>query len=948
MSEVQSRPSAPRGRSSARGGRAGYGSRGGRGGRAHTTNGTHTEVAPIESIENEDEVGHLKKEYGSKVGMIKEMFPDWTDEDAVFALQETNGDLETTVERITDGSITQWGEVSKNKKDRSRSKAAKDTITTNHGETSNGPRASRGRGAHEGGRGVRSRGSERGRGGRGRGAAVSQTNSTRTKDTPEISVPTEESPAWDAAPNGTSDSWDPAKPADTWGAAAANAASSAATAAAQVTSSIIPDGAKKSWASIFKPTPAPAPVPKKEPVLSEKEPESKVVPHVEEPPTEPVPAVDDTPLTSESSLEQGQKTPVGLHVSEADHPITPSKDELTETNLEQLPDTSNPAPTATAASTVASSWDPRSGATSATPYSSLQQQQPSAIRPPTSGFAASAQKAAGVSSGRIPSYQRRVLDQEEAVRMPGNRDVDRAAVQFGAFNLGDDDVDGDREEPETRAQPPQHSPVAQPRASLPPAPLPSTGLPASLPSPKEASGLPTAHPAAAPGLPSPPSQPNAQNMSQQGSQGNHPYNQYARYGQAGGQDASAFGQKPYDPFSQQATSTQSQYPGYPGQQGQTQSEQQPNAFSSAPSDYSSYYTADQQRNAYQNYYGQQYGQQQGANAQQEVGGSQQRVGSGFNASHADSASPYPQSSGQQGQSRFGASGEIQTSGQTTPAPPSQGQQQPGQGVQSHQGHASQPQAQPGQYPYGHPYYSSPYYAAYMNQYQQGFGQGSYGGAPYGGKGGMYNQPHGYGMSPQAPYDHAASPAAGSFGQASLHGRETALGGGIDNYGRAGSQPSQTSQPLGGVGAFGGMNDAFGRGSSYQGQGQHYGQQAGQQGAGEDLKPFGDGKSANGPSPLLSQAARPTSATNSAPGQSGLPPPQSSQQGYGGYPSHLQQQHALHGSQSASQYGGLGGGHQAGQGHQASQYGAYGQGFGGNSYYGNNQQRGGGWGNNYGH
>lgn len=32
--------------------------------------------------------------------------------------------------------------------------------------------------------------------------------------------------------------------------------------------------------------------------------------------------------------------------------------------------------------------------------------------------------------------------------MPGNREVDRAAVQFGAFNLngsGEEDVDGDRE-----------------------------------------------------------------------------------------------------------------------------------------------------------------------------------------------------------------------------------------------------------------------------------------------------------------------------------------------------------------------------------------------------------------------------------------------------------------------------------------------------------------------
>jgi hypothetical protein len=103
MSEVQSRPSAPRGRSSARGGRSGFGSRGGRGGRSHATNGDKVENTPRVTIEDDGEVGQLKKLYGSKVGTIKEMFPDWTDEDAVFALQETDGDLETTVERITDG-----------------------------------------------------------------------------------------------------------------------------------------------------------------------------------------------------------------------------------------------------------------------------------------------------------------------------------------------------------------------------------------------------------------------------------------------------------------------------------------------------------------------------------------------------------------------------------------------------------------------------------------------------------------------------------------------------------------------------------------------------------------------------------------------------------------------------------------------------------------------------
>jgi hypothetical protein len=102
MSEVQSRPAASRGRGSARGGRGSFSSRGGRGGRSHTTNGDKPDTTAA-SIEDDGEVGQLKKQYGGRVATIKEMFPDWTDEDIVFALQETNGDLETTVDRITDG-----------------------------------------------------------------------------------------------------------------------------------------------------------------------------------------------------------------------------------------------------------------------------------------------------------------------------------------------------------------------------------------------------------------------------------------------------------------------------------------------------------------------------------------------------------------------------------------------------------------------------------------------------------------------------------------------------------------------------------------------------------------------------------------------------------------------------------------------------------------------------
>ncbi len=55
------------------------------------------------SYEDEGELGDLKKMYATQLSTIKEMFPDWTDEDLVFALQETNGDLVRTIDRISEG-----------------------------------------------------------------------------------------------------------------------------------------------------------------------------------------------------------------------------------------------------------------------------------------------------------------------------------------------------------------------------------------------------------------------------------------------------------------------------------------------------------------------------------------------------------------------------------------------------------------------------------------------------------------------------------------------------------------------------------------------------------------------------------------------------------------------------------------------------------------------------
>ena len=103
MADVQQRPSAPRGRGSGRGGRGGYSSRGGR---LRQANGNKSDSNPATSTyEEEGEIGQLKKKHAANLGQIKEMFPDWTDDDIVFALEENGNDVERTVERMTEGKI---------------------------------------------------------------------------------------------------------------------------------------------------------------------------------------------------------------------------------------------------------------------------------------------------------------------------------------------------------------------------------------------------------------------------------------------------------------------------------------------------------------------------------------------------------------------------------------------------------------------------------------------------------------------------------------------------------------------------------------------------------------------------------------------------------------------------------------------------------------------------
>lgn len=104
MSEVQSRPAASRGRGGGRGGRGGISSRGGRTStRGHATNGDKHDADLPPAFEDDAELASLRKQYAPKINLIKEMFPEWSDVDIVYALQETNGDENETVTRIADG-----------------------------------------------------------------------------------------------------------------------------------------------------------------------------------------------------------------------------------------------------------------------------------------------------------------------------------------------------------------------------------------------------------------------------------------------------------------------------------------------------------------------------------------------------------------------------------------------------------------------------------------------------------------------------------------------------------------------------------------------------------------------------------------------------------------------------------------------------------------------------
>lgn len=49
------------------------------------------------------ELGQLKSRYSQHLTILNDMFPDWTDEDILYALQDADGNLESAIEHMTQG-----------------------------------------------------------------------------------------------------------------------------------------------------------------------------------------------------------------------------------------------------------------------------------------------------------------------------------------------------------------------------------------------------------------------------------------------------------------------------------------------------------------------------------------------------------------------------------------------------------------------------------------------------------------------------------------------------------------------------------------------------------------------------------------------------------------------------------------------------------------------------
>jgi CUE domain len=88
--------------------RGGFGAT--RGGPAHAksapSESTNWATPQDEPAEQSKEVSELRDKYGSQLGVLQDIFSDWSSEDLLFTLEEVGGDIASATDRIAGGMFS--------------------------------------------------------------------------------------------------------------------------------------------------------------------------------------------------------------------------------------------------------------------------------------------------------------------------------------------------------------------------------------------------------------------------------------------------------------------------------------------------------------------------------------------------------------------------------------------------------------------------------------------------------------------------------------------------------------------------------------------------------------------------------------------------------------------------------------------------------------------------
>ncbi|KAJ1952833.1 RNAPII degradation factor, partial [Linderina pennispora] len=388
------------------------------------------------SADESSEFKALRSKYSSSLKTLREMFPDWSDADLIYALQEADGNLEITIAHIAEGFAPQWGEV-KSRKDKRQAYKQQHEESSRPYEKSYVPRPASFRGGVRGGA---ARGS--------RGSYSNAAGSTRPKPAqpdskPQSSGESNSAAGWNVEPSSSehkdsSSGWDVSGTPAKLSTPAAKPAAAPAPAPAPVSSKPAP----MSWASIAKKgakqaEPAAAPAAPKEKAVESAPQKSETTsenakPEKEEPKEEEEPAAAELEPTAEETKE--------LEPTAEETPVETTEPEIPKATEEETEETEETE-------------------TTEEPTSESQPEPAQETKPETQQ--AQEEVTTPVSLPKRPTSNSRRLNQDAAVVMPtGAATIERIGMQFGSFNIGGVEV-ADTKPAATE------TPAAQPEAKEP-------------------------------------------------------------------------------------------------------------------------------------------------------------------------------------------------------------------------------------------------------------------------------------------------------------------------------------------------------------------------------------------------------------------------------------------------------------------------------------------------